>query len=139
MLTLAFGSSAVTLRVIPSCLVALWFGCDVALVVGFYLGWIGGPGRGRALGGSIKFTGQISPMPNWCAMNWTRQVISRKLWMGIADGRLYCDDKLIYEAEDLKGSAYLRIQFLRLEQSQNAITLTDNADMMLRHPKGQKK
>ena len=35
-------------------------------LIGFYLGWLGGPGRGRALGsGEVKFSGQVTPETNW--------------------------------------------------------------------------
>ena len=81
-------------------------------LVGFYLGWIGGPGRGRALGGSIKFTGQVLPDAKLVRYELDmKRVISRKLWMGIADGRLFCDDKLIYEAEDLKVGLFTDTNF----------------------------
>ena len=94
--------------VMPGCLGldAMW------QLVGFYLGWIGGPGRGRALGGSIKFTGQVLPDAKLVRYELDmKRVISRKLWMGIADGRLFCDDKLIYEAEDLKVGLFTDTNF----------------------------
>jgi 3-hydroxyacyl-[acyl-carrier protein] dehydratase/trans-2-decenoyl-[acyl-carrier protein] isomerase len=86
--------------VMPGCLGldAMW------QLVGFYLGWRGNPGRGRALGaGEIKFTGQV--LPDAQKVTYTlniKRVIERKLVMGIADGELACDGKLIYEAKDLR-------------------------------------
>ena len=85
--------------VMPGCLGidALW------QMVGFYLGWIGGPGRGRALGcGDVKFTGQVVPTAKVVRYHiHLKRVIMRKLYMGIADGTVESDGELIYEAEDL--------------------------------------
>jgi 3-hydroxyacyl-[acyl-carrier protein] dehydratase/trans-2-decenoyl-[acyl-carrier protein] isomerase len=86
--------------VMPGCLGldAMW------QLVGFYLGWRGNPGRGRALGaGEIKFTGQV--LPEASKVTYTlnmKRVIERRLVMGIADGELDCDGKTIYEAKDLR-------------------------------------
>ena len=86
--------------VMPGCLGvdALW------QLVGFYLGWLGGPGRGRALGsGQIKFTGQVLPTNNKITYNVSlSRVIARKLYMGIADATMEVDGKTIYEATNLK-------------------------------------
>ena len=73
-------------------------------LVGFYLGWLGGEGKGRALGvGEVKFTGQILPTAKKVTYKIDfKRVINRKLIMGIADGEVYVDGKLIYEAKDLK-------------------------------------
>ncbi|EKE87020.1 3-hydroxyacyl-[acyl-carrier-protein] dehydratase FabA [Idiomarina xiamenensis] len=86
--------------VMPGCLGldAMW------QLVGFYLGWSGGPGRGRALGvGEVKFTGQILPSAKKVSyyIDMTR-VIKRKLYMGVGDGRVEVDGKPIYSAKDLK-------------------------------------
>lgn len=86
--------------VMPGCLGvdAMW------QLVGFYLGWLGGPGRGRALGaGNIKFTGQVLPTSKLITykINLSR-VIARKLYMGIADATMEVDGKTIYEATNLK-------------------------------------
>ncbi len=85
--------------VMPGCLGldAMW------QLIGFHLGWLGGPGRGRALGGSIKFTGQVLPSAKKVVyrINLSR-VIARKLYMGIADATMEVDGKVIYEATDLK-------------------------------------
>ncbi|MGO3684023.1 MAG: bifunctional 3-hydroxydecanoyl-ACP dehydratase/trans-2-decenoyl-ACP isomerase, partial [Proteus vulgaris] len=86
--------------VMPGCLGldAMW------QLVGFYLGWLGGEGKGRALGvGEVKFTGQILPTAKKVTYKIDfKRVINRKLIMGIADGEVYVDGKLIYEAKDLK-------------------------------------
>jgi 3-hydroxyacyl-[acyl-carrier protein] dehydratase/trans-2-decenoyl-[acyl-carrier protein] isomerase len=86
--------------VMPGCLGldAMW------QLVGFFLGWKGNPGRGRALGsGEVKFTGQVLPSAKRVRyhINLSR-VIERKLIMGIADGIVSVDGKEIYHATDLK-------------------------------------
>ena len=86
--------------VMPGCLGldAMW------QLVGFFLGWKGNQGRGRALGsGEVKFTGQI--LPNASKVTYhinLKRVIERKLVMGIADGRVSVDGKDIYFAKDLR-------------------------------------
>jgi 3-hydroxyacyl-[acyl-carrier protein] dehydratase / trans-2-decenoyl-[acyl-carrier protein] isomerase len=86
--------------VMPGCLGldAMW------QLVGFYLGWRGNPGQGRALGaGEIKFTGQI--LPNASKVTYQlnlKRVIERKLIMGIADGIVSVDGEAIYTANDLR-------------------------------------
>ena len=86
--------------VMPGCLGldALW------QMVGFYLGWIGGEGRGRALGLSeLKFGGQIMPDARKVVYNVDiKRVMRSKLVLGIADGWLSVDDQIIYRAKDLK-------------------------------------
>lgn len=86
--------------VMPGCLGldAMW------QLVGFWLGWTGSPGRGRALGvGEVKFTGQVTPdIKNVRYEIDLKRVIRRKLVLGIADGRMYADDKMIYQAKDLR-------------------------------------
>lgn len=86
--------------VMPGCLGldAMW------QLVGFYLGWKGNPGRGRALGaGEVKFFGQVLPKAKCVRyeLSMTR-LIERKLVMGIADGRMLVDDREIYTAKDLR-------------------------------------
>ena len=86
--------------VMPGCLGldAMW------QLIGFYLGWTGGPGRGRALGsGEVKFYGQVLPKAKKVeyVINMKR-VIKRKLYMGIGDAHLYVDGREIYSATDLK-------------------------------------
>jgi 3-hydroxyacyl-[acyl-carrier protein] dehydratase/trans-2-decenoyl-[acyl-carrier protein] isomerase len=73
-------------------------------LVGFFLGWSGAPGRGRALGvGEVKFTGQVTPTVTKVVYRIDlKRVILRKLVMGVADGVMEADGKPIYEARDLK-------------------------------------
>ena len=73
-------------------------------LVGFYLGWIGGPGRGRALGvGEVKFTGQVTPdIKKVVYKIHLKRVINRKLVMGIADGVLEADGQVIYTCNDMR-------------------------------------
>ena len=86
--------------VMPGCLGldALW------QIVGFYLGWAGGAGRGRALGvGEVKFTGQVTPKCKLVSYKIDlKRVIMRNRVLGIADGLLEVDGKPIYEAKDLR-------------------------------------
>ena len=86
--------------VMPGCLGldAMW------QLVGFYLGWRGGPGRGRALGaGEVKFTGQVTPENKLVTYQIDlKRVIMRKLNMGIADASLAVDGEIIYTAKDLR-------------------------------------
>lgn len=86
--------------VMPGCLGldAMW------QLVGFFLGWRGNPGRGRALGsGDVKFTGQILPSHSLVRYHiQMKRVIERKLVMGIADGSVSVDGEIIYTAADLR-------------------------------------
>lgn len=91
--------------VMPGCLGldALW------QLLGFYLGWIGGEGRGRALGcGTVKFSGQILPSNKEVLYHLEiKRVIRRSLTMGIADGTVTVDGNEIYRASDLKVGLFL--------------------------------
>jgi 3-hydroxyacyl-[acyl-carrier protein] dehydratase/trans-2-decenoyl-[acyl-carrier protein] isomerase len=86
--------------VMPGCLGldAMW------QMVGFFLGWLGGIGRGRALGvGDVKFTGMVLPSAKMVSYAIDmKRVIMRKLVMGIADGVMKVDGRTIYEAKDLR-------------------------------------
>ncbi|WP_110687710.1 3-hydroxyacyl-[acyl-carrier-protein] dehydratase FabA [Salinicola aestuarinus] len=86
--------------VMPGCLGldAMW------QLVGFHLGWLGNPGRGRALGcGEVKFSGQILPNAGQVSYHIEiKRVITRRLVLGIADGTLSVDGQDIYQAKDLR-------------------------------------
>jgi 3-hydroxyacyl-[acyl-carrier protein] dehydratase/trans-2-decenoyl-[acyl-carrier protein] isomerase len=86
--------------VMPGCLGldAMW------QLVGFYLGWAGGQGRGRALGvGEVKFADQVLPTVKKVVYGVDlRRVFRSKLVLGIADGWLEADGRRIYEAKDLR-------------------------------------
>lgn len=86
--------------VMPGCLGldAMW------QLIGFYLCWAGGPGKGRALGcGEVKFTGQVLPTAKKVTYKLDlKRLIMRRLVMGIADATMEVDGKVIYEATDLK-------------------------------------
>ena len=86
--------------VMPGCL-----GLDsMWQLIGFFLGWKGAPGRGRALGaGEVKFTGQVTPKNRKVTYRIDlKRVIMRKLVMGIADASMEVDGKVIYTAKDLR-------------------------------------
>jgi 3-hydroxyacyl-[acyl-carrier protein] dehydratase/trans-2-decenoyl-[acyl-carrier protein] isomerase len=86
--------------VMPCCLGldALW------QMLGFYLGWLGAPGRGRALGmGEVKFSGQVLPTIKDVVYGIEiKRIMRSKLVLGIADGWLSADGEVIYRAADLK-------------------------------------
>ena len=86
--------------VMPGCLGldAMW------QLLGFYLGWLGEKGRGRAISvGNVKFSGMILPQTK--KLEYTinlKRVLTSKLVLGIADGLLSADGEVIYEASDLR-------------------------------------
>ena len=86
--------------VMPGCLGldALW------QLIGFFLGWKGNEGQGRALGCSeVKFTGQVTPEAKLVRYKiHLSRLIERKLIMGIADATMEVDSKVIYTAKDLR-------------------------------------
>ena len=86
--------------VMPGCLGldAMW------QMVGFFLGWLGGAGKGRALGvGEVKFSGMVLPTNKLISYTIDfKRVIMRRLVMGIADGIMRVDGNTIYEAKDLR-------------------------------------
>ena len=87
--------------VMPGCLGldAMW------QLVGFYLGWLGNPGRGRALGvGTVKFTGEVLKNVKLARyeISMIRIIIKEGATVGLANGILKADEKQIYSAENLK-------------------------------------
>ena len=91
--------------VMPGCLGldAMW------QLVGFFLGWGGSPGKGRALGvGEVKFTGQVTQ--DIKKVKYTinlKRVIRRRLVLGIADGTMEADGEVIYKAKDLRVGLFI--------------------------------
>jgi|TARA_R110002073_G_scaffold45053_1_gene124544 3-hydroxyacyl-[acyl-carrier protein] dehydratase/trans-2-decenoyl-[acyl-carrier protein] isomerase len=86
--------------VMPGCLGldAMW------QLVGFHLGWLGHPGKGRALGvGEVKFSGQVLPTAKTIRYQIDiRRVVARGLVLGIANGKVSVDGRDIYQASDLR-------------------------------------
>jgi 3-hydroxyacyl-[acyl-carrier protein] dehydratase/trans-2-decenoyl-[acyl-carrier protein] isomerase len=86
--------------VMPGCLGldALW------QLLGFFLGWLGAPGRGRALSiGELKFSGMVLPSVRLVEYGIDlKRVLRSKLVLGIADGWLKADGETIYRAKDLR-------------------------------------
>lgn len=86
--------------VMPGCLGldALW------QLTGFFLGWLGMPGKGRALGvGEVKFSGMVTPSIK--LIRYTvdfKRIIDRKLKLGIADGTMEADGQTIYVTTDMR-------------------------------------
>ncbi|HIQ07235.1 MAG TPA: bifunctional 3-hydroxydecanoyl-ACP dehydratase/trans-2-decenoyl-ACP isomerase [Thiotrichaceae bacterium] len=91
--------------VMPGCLGldAMW------QIVGFYLGWLGSKGKGRALGaGEVKFTGQVLPTAKKVIYRVDlKRVITRRLVMGIADATMEVDGREIYTAKDLRVGLFM--------------------------------
>lgn len=86
--------------VMPGCLGldAMW------QLVGFFLGWVNGIGRGRALGvGEVKFSGQVLETAKKLTYQINvKRVIMRRLVLGIADGILKSDGEVIYNVKDMR-------------------------------------
>ena len=86
--------------VMPGCLGldALW------QMLGFYLGWLGCPGRGMALGvGEVRLRGQVLPAGRLVRYHVElKRVIQRRLILGIADGTMTLDGEIVYQAKDLR-------------------------------------
>ncbi len=91
--------------VMPGCLGldALW------QMLGFFLGWLGSPGRGRALSvGEVKFSGMV--VPDVKKIEYAvdlKRIIRRKLTLGIGDGSLKADGETIYSAKDLRVGLFM--------------------------------
>ncbi len=85
--------------VMPGCLGldALW------QMTGFFLGWGGSPGRGRALGGEVRFTGQVTNDVKCVEYGIDiKRVVRSRVALGMADGWVKADGKIIYEAKELR-------------------------------------
>lgn len=85
--------------VMPGCLGldAMW------QLVGYWLGWSGSPGKGRALGGEVRFKGDITPATRLVRFEVNlKQVRRGKLALGVAEGKLFADNALVYLASDLR-------------------------------------
>ena len=86
--------------VMPGCLGldALW------QMLGFFLGWLGLPGKGRALSvGEVKFSGMVLPTAKIVQYGVDlKRVLRSKLVLGVGDGWLKADGETIYRANDLK-------------------------------------
>ena len=99
-----FGCHFINDPVMPGCLGldAMW------QLVGYFLGWSGAPGKCRALGvGEVRFTGQVTPKVKKVVYRIDlKRVIMRRLVLGIGDGVMEADGKVIYEAKDLRVGLY---------------------------------
>lgn len=93
--------------VMPGCLGldAMW------QLIGFFLAWKGGLGRGRALGGSeIQFTGQVTPDRKLIRYHIDiKRLVQRGLVMGIADARMEVDGEKIYEGSSLRVGLFTEV------------------------------
>ena len=87
--------------VMPGCLGldAMW------QLIGFYLGWLGNPGKGRALGvNTVKFTGEVLKNVKKATyeIDMKRIIVKEGATVGLANGILKADGNKIYSAENLK-------------------------------------
>jgi 3-hydroxyacyl-[acyl-carrier protein] dehydratase/trans-2-decenoyl-[acyl-carrier protein] isomerase len=85
--------------VMPGCLGldAMW------QILGYWLGWSGSPGKGRAIGGEVRFQGDITPATRLVRYEVSlRQVRRGRLALGVANGRLFADGACVYVATDLR-------------------------------------
>jgi len=91
--------------VMPGCLGldALW------QLVGFFIGWSGGKGRGRALGvGEVKFTGEVKPTTKLLTYHIDiKRLVNRQAALAFADGTMSVDGQLAYEAQGLRVGTFI--------------------------------
>tara|TARA_B100000029_G_C17554064_1_gene951106 strand:- start:669 stop:1172 length:504 start_codon:yes stop_codon:yes gene_type:complete len=91
--------------VMPGCLGldAMW------QLLGFYLGWLGKPGKGRALGvGEVKFSGEVLTTAKKVTYHISlKKLILKRLTLGVADGLMNVDGKNIYSAKDMKVGLFI--------------------------------
>lgn len=85
--------------VMPGCLGldAMW------QLLGYWLGWSGSPGKGRAVGGEVRFRGDITPKTRLVRYEISvRQARRGQPALGVANGKLFADDVCVYVASDLR-------------------------------------
>lgn len=86
--------------VMPGCLGldAMW------QIIGYWLGWSGSPGKGRAVGvGEVKFRGHITPDTRRVRYEVNMRLVRRgKLAVGVANGSVFADDTCVYVAKDMR-------------------------------------
>ena len=86
--------------VMPGCLGldAMW------QLIGFFLCWLGNPGKGRALGvAEVKFRGQVLPSANKVLYKINmKRILQQKLTVGIGNGSMEVDGRIIYQAKGLR-------------------------------------
>jgi 3-hydroxyacyl-[acyl-carrier protein] dehydratase/trans-2-decenoyl-[acyl-carrier protein] isomerase len=91
--------------VMPGCLGldALW------QLVGFFIGWSGGKGRGRALGvGEVKFTGEVKPTSKLVTYRIDiKRLVNRQAALAFADGTMSVDGQVAYEAQSLRVGTFI--------------------------------
>jgi 3-hydroxyacyl-[acyl-carrier protein] dehydratase/trans-2-decenoyl-[acyl-carrier protein] isomerase len=94
--------------VMPGCLGvdALW------QLVGFFLGWLDAPGRGRALGvGEVTFKGQVTPDMKLVRYSVDmKRIVRRKIVMGVADAQMEVDGRVIYTAKSLRVGMFTSLE-----------------------------